>query len=1333
MVWQVTGLLLFASFVSAPTEGWQFIGGLWQQLDGQLVGESTAPSFALAFFSRYAKAQVAEVTMTPLQRMGDGWSSGGLCLFQDSGNFWRLALVEAPDGQTRYAELVAMHGGVWQAQTQWHLKVVAEINPQFAWQWNTPYRLRLSLTPSQIVGEVFHCDGQLLWRRAYALDNVPIVRAGWLALNVAGMKAQFVSAVQQLAKGEVVRMRNVRHAVVVRDVGIGNTKLASWLAAELRRKGLTVGAATLDDLSEPQWWQRLEADILVLPNARRLPVTAREPLLDFLRRGGKLIAFGAPLWGEPTVKVMQAPKTRWISLAEMDKIRRSVKPSHFLFPRIDANELSLWRVHASHPDPANRVSLEPLSSQLRIAQQAFRLDLVLKGWAIFVREFSESPFPKGDTLTCFWAKGALQTKALMVEWREVDGSRWFAHVPLTTDWRLIVLAPSDFTYRRDSPTGDKRGFAGDRFNPERARALVLGMEAPMPPGNHTFWIAGLGTAPDPFGNLAVDFEPPILEALSPAYKLYPLRKVAMLKYRELSTSKEIRTEASVPKDSVASVPRWRGLGFTGERVMRWLPLLTAHDENGAERGALAWFVQYNTMPYPKASWLVFGSADETFWLRHLALLRAVLDDVSARWQQGIWLLEAGADRFTAYPDEPLSAGAVVVNDAARPCVVRVHLQLTRNGETVWERQETLTVQPQSIATARVPLPPLTIGAYALAVRLGQEDKGVDEIRHTLHVTERPKVTEGDKVTIWDGHFIYQGNRWFAFGVNYWPRYVAGKEPSDYYRHWLDPTNYDPELVAQDLQILQEMGMNCVSIQYMHPRQALPLRDFLRRCHEVGIKVNLFIAGAHPLHFQPDLVRSLIEAADLPNQPALFAYDIAWEPRWGNYQERRRHDAEWRAWLVEQYGSVENAERDWGFSLPRDEQGNPTVPRDEHLLTDGEWRVMVAAYRRFLDDFISRKYREVVRFIRGIDPHHLIGARTGFGGGPFGAERAFPFDHTAGAKHLDFISPEGWNLGWLGQAEESQFARAVFITAYARWAGKGKPVFWAEFGLTLRHGAFSLDWYDDTDRLQAQAQLYEALYRLMQISDADGAMGWWFPGGYRVDERSDFGIVNPDGTLRPAAEVAKRWSRILTSLPMRDERPLATIRIDREENARGPMALWLKHGDEAVRLVQEGKRLVLLTDGTGKTSDDLLDVAVGNTPWAPGKPPKFLNGEINAVWVSTDGKKWQEVSGTEAVVTAIGASHIFLRVELGNTGEVAWLPPEQCRDKTRGIVLRISVEGGERVEVPIPQRVEPFADVLLDGIKVPLPKSSAQARCTLRLHWRGAPFGEQRQLLITTRP
>ena len=1358
---------------------WRFIGGEWREVGKGLIGASSdGHGFAIATFSRYSKAQTIETEMSLLERLSASWTAAGLCVFQDGGNFWRLALVEAPDGKTRYAELVAMSSGVWQAQSELRLKIVSEFNPQFSWQWKTSYRLRIALSPTQISGEVLSDDGRLLWRRAYALDNVPIVRAGWLALNVQGMKASFVGAKQITNESEAVAMRTLKQAVVVRDGAMGNTKLATQLAVELRKQGVQAELVTFNEFADPNWWQRTKSGIVVLPNAKRLPAEAKEPLLDFLRQGGKLIAFGAPMFDEPMFKAGRGTRgagREWASVQDMEEARKQTKPQRFLFERLDENELKRWQNHASHPDVPDRLSLEPIHD-LGVAKHALRMDFDLKGWSIFTRTFDQSPFPQGHSLTCFWAKGAPQTKSLLVEWREADGTRWFAHVPLTTEWRLIVLSPRDFTFRQDSPTRGKRGFAGDRFNPQDARMLVLGMEAPMPQGKHTIWVAGIGTAPDPFGDVAIDFAPPVLEALSPAYKLYPLKRDAGRGTRgeterdegrrardevkregeapaEPKSSAVVRQDIRPPKDAVAPIPRWRGLGFTnGERTMRWMPLTVIADDKVTERGALIWLVRYSSLPYPHASWLVFGSADETFWLQNWQLVQNALQRTIAQWRNGVWMLEAGTDRFTAYVGEQTKLGAVIVNDAeAKEGSVR--FAVVQDGKVVHEWSEKVKVGELSSVNVASELPQLPAGKFTIVAQLLLDGQVIDELRHEFVVAERPKVTEADKITVKDGHFVTrvprpsslvpEERRWFAFGVNFWPRYVAGKEPTDYSRHWLDPTNYDPELVEQDLQILRKMGMNCVSIQYTNLRQALPLRDFLRRCHEHGIKVNLFIAGAHPLHFQPDLVRQLIEAADLANQPAMFAYDIAWEPRWGNYNERRRHDGEWRAWLEEQYGSVENAERDWNFQLPRDENGNPTVPKDEHLLNDGEWRVMAAAYRRFLDDFISRKYRQVCRFIRQLDPNHLIGARTGFGGGPFGAESAFPFDHTAGAKHLNFVSPEGWNLfqshhgaietsPMLAPAALESIARAAFITAYARWAGKGKPVFWAEFGLTLRHGAFSLDWYDDAERLRAQAQHYDAMYRLIHISDADGAMAWWFPGGYRVDERSDFGIVNPDGTLRPAAEVAKRWSKTLTNLPLEPvprPAPLVPLRIDRDENARGAMVLWLKHGDEVAKLVREGKRVVLVTDGTGKTSDDCPEVAVGNTPWSPGKPPKFLNGEINAVWVSIDGQNWQEI--VPAILSAQlptaylpKADRLFLRVELGNTGEAAWLPPSECQVKERGIVLRISVEGGETVEVPIPRRVEPFTDVVLDKIAVPLPKTDKPVTVTVRLHWRNAPFGEQ---------
>src|SRR5262249_50234722 len=153
----------------------------------------------------------------------------------------------------------------------------------------------------------------------------------------------------------------------------------------------------------------------------------------------------------------------------------------------------------------------------------------------------------------------------------------------------------------------------------------------------------------------------------------------------------------------------------------------------------------------------------------------------------------------------------------------------------------------------------------------------DALNHELVVEPRPQGDAADRVTVRGGHFRLHGARWFALGVNFWLRSALGTEPDEYRRPWLDPAVYHPRVVEEDLETVRQLGMNCVSVQYTDPDQALPLRDFLRRCRAKGIRANLYLSGAHPLHFEPEKVRQLIQAADLARDPAVFAYDLAWEP------------------------------------------------------------------------------------------------------------------------------------------------------------------------------------------------------------------------------------------------------------------------------------------------------------------------------------------------------------------------------------------------------------------------------------------------------------------------
>lgn len=61
------------------------------------------------------------------------------------------------------------------------------------------------------------------------------------------------------------------------------------------------------------------------------------------------------------------------------------------------------------------------------------------------------------------------------------------------------------------------------------------------------------------------------------------------------------------------------------------------------------------------------------------------------------------------------------------------------------------------------------------------------------------------------------------------------------------------------------------------------------------------------------------------------------------------------------------------------------------------------------------------------------------------------------------------------------------------------------------------------RLDFQAKHYKAFYEMLIKSCADGIFSWWYPGGFRVGENSDFGIINPDGSDRPVTKVIREYA------------------------------------------------------------------------------------------------------------------------------------------------------------------------------------------------------------------
>ena len=272
------------------------------------------------------------------------------------------------------------------------------------------------------------------------------------------------------------------------------------------------------------------------------------------------------------------------------------------------------------------------------------------------------------------------------------------------------------------------------------------------------------------------------------------------------------------------------------------------------------------------------------------------------------------------------------------------------------------------------------------------------------------------------------------------------------------------------------------------------------------------------------MRALIERYRLWDNDTVYAYDLAWEPMFGDHEGRKRWDPEWREWIIERYGSIENAETDWEFQAPREPGGQITNPLDPHVVENGpHWR-MVAAYRRFLDTILYKYYDRARRLVRTVDPNHLVSFRMTLAGDPTVRwSKTVPYDYACLAGAVDLLEPEAY--GRIGDWERVK--PGWFTYEYGRWANPDLPLLWAEAGVSAWSQALMAA---PREQLDFQAAFYTDMYRMMLGSGADGIYWWWYPGGYRTNERSDYGIINPDGTDRPVTKVIREHAETFLNAP-----------------------------------------------------------------------------------------------------------------------------------------------------------------------------------------------------------
>ena len=370
----------------------------------------------------------------------------------------------------------------------------------------------------------------------------------------------------------------------------------------------------------------------------------------------------------------------------------------------------------------------------------------------------------------------------------------------------------------------------------------------------------------------------------------------------------------------------------------------------------------------------------------------------------------------------------------------------------------------------------------------------------------------------DGGFWWRGKPWKAHGVNYMPSSGIGLANGHYFEDWLGRGAYDPEVIERDLRRIKAMNLNAVSVFIHHESlEAQHLLDLLRRCEALGLHVNQSLRPGTPMDFRWREMKELIEYYRLAQNDTVFAYDLAWEPSHGGYAQQEQA----YAGRVEPVGDQTlrqraAAEKAWGVPAPRGKADAPSigVPPMTQLTRDGEWRKLVADYRLFLDELLREKYSAARQLVRSIDPHHAVSFRMSCAGDPlYNWDDALPYDFYGLADAVDIWEPEAY--GRIGDWERVR--PGISRPLMRRLCDARKPLIWAEMGYTV--------WdmnrmAPDPARLAFEARYYADFYRMMTESGADGVFFWWYPGGFRLGENSDFGIINPDGTDRPVTKVIR---------------------------------------------------------------------------------------------------------------------------------------------------------------------------------------------------------------------
>ncbi|MBO5897912.1 MAG: hypothetical protein J6R04_02760 [Clostridia bacterium] len=842
--------------------------------------------------------------------------------------------------------------------------------------------------------------------------------------------------------------------------------------------------------------------------------------------------------------------------------------------------------------------------------------------------------------------GNEDTDHVTIELKESDGTRWYANIIFeSNDWQTYMLTAKDFTYfqggtKKDSIKFDnvnhmQIGYATS-FYEIGNKQYAYYMSLPS-----LYHVDGLATAEGG--------EPFKMDTISPLYEQYPITNAANLivEHEQVFISER---NYVVPEELFSCHPGRQGNGFDKKSESRFIPLLRVTDEKGLHSGYAAWiqlFSSSNSANGALEGTMVGCFSASSYDFYNADGIAAITEAVTAMTRNS-FIVDGGTTEYLyveeATDDIIYGANYITLNGGSTANMT-LNVSLYRGDECIEKFDANLNSAVASTSGVRTLQNryDLSNGKPDRAVAtITLDGKVIDRVEHAIRFWSPKPLAERSYVYVEDGYFKRDGKIVNLFGVNYLPSYNVANYPEEnvsgsYYNQYCADPAYDPEVIAYDLARIKDLGMNAISFSCNGTTNNL--LDLILQCEELGIYVDLSIngRGAYPLSgFGLESATNVLTTRYLDQIDTIVAYDIAWEPRIGAYDDnsgtrtgRKQWDDDFTAWVKVQYGSIEAAETAWGTKADRTASGDLLVTDDMLNATSDKYQKLVAAYYRFIDDQISTEMTKIIDLQKAI-PNQLFSFRMSMSGSALRTSSFRPsthcFDFQSLASSMAFMQPEGYQLtANTGNITDETALQIEFVNAYARYTQPDAPVVWKEFGKSVWAGGERGNFFaKEAQQISAEAY-YRAVMEHCYESYTSGMFCWYFSGGYRIAEKSDYGILNPDGSDRPLTALLREYAPKFINQGERKDADTVYIAVERDDHVGGIFGMFASVKSELAKAFKAGKSVTFINASQDELggyayADEVCTESVGNTEKTGIYPLRYVNGLVKGVETYSEGGK-----------------------------------------------------------------------------------------------------------------